>query len=210
MAYDATYPASSDTVSASKLRENFLAVLEGRVDHEKVTLSNTSPPGTGSADKLSIYAKDVSSKAELHAIDEDNNEVQLTSAGRIGSSTTNATFADIRIGTPTTNYTQDNFIRAWGYFAKLSSGTGSHTLNAGVGLTSTRSSKGLYTVAITNALTDANYGLQATVVMSSSTSGRRIATYDLQTSSFKVRLTDQNNNPEDEAFSVWLVGGTVA
>jgi len=51
-------------------------------EHSKVTLRVGSAP-THAANKGILYAKDVSAKAELHYIDENGNEVQLTSGGVI-------------------------------------------------------------------------------------------------------------------------------
>ena len=51
-------------------------------EHRKVTLRVGSAP-TKADDKGILYSKDVNSKAELFYIDEDGNEVQLTSAGAL-------------------------------------------------------------------------------------------------------------------------------
>lgn len=51
-------------------------------EHRKVTLRVGSAP-SAVADKGFVYAKDVSGKAELFYIDEDGNEVQITSGGKI-------------------------------------------------------------------------------------------------------------------------------
>ena len=51
-------------------------------EHRKVTLRTGSAP-SAVADKGFVYAKDVSGKAELFYIDEDGDEVQLTSGGKI-------------------------------------------------------------------------------------------------------------------------------
>ena len=53
-----------------------------RGEHVKVTLRVGDAP-TVEADKGYLYAKDVDDKAELHYIDEDDNETQLTSAGAL-------------------------------------------------------------------------------------------------------------------------------
>lgn len=51
-------------------------------EHRKVTLRTGSAP-TKADDKGFVYAKDVDGKAELFYIDEDGDEVQLTSGGKI-------------------------------------------------------------------------------------------------------------------------------
>ena len=51
-------------------------------EHRMATLREGSAP-TQAADKIKVYGKDVNSKCELHARDEDGNEVQITSAGTI-------------------------------------------------------------------------------------------------------------------------------
>lgn len=97
-AYEA-YPAATDLVSEGDDRiRNFKTDIRERLgkdhyfdiagtdadhgEHDKVTLRVGSAP-THAADKGILYAKDVSSKAELFYIDEDGDEVQLTSGGNI-------------------------------------------------------------------------------------------------------------------------------
>lgn len=59
-------------------------------EHRKVTLRVGSAP-TAVADKGFVYAKDVAGKAELFYRDEDGNEIQLTSGGKLGAATINLT-----------------------------------------------------------------------------------------------------------------------
>ncbi|MCW7076425.1 MAG: hypothetical protein OCU18_03925 [Candidatus Syntrophoarchaeum sp.] len=54
-------------------------------EHKKVTLRVCSTPDNV-ADKGFLYAKNYNSKAELHYLDEDNNEVLLTKSGSVASS----------------------------------------------------------------------------------------------------------------------------
>lgn len=99
--WDASYeasPADNDQVSEGALRiRNLKRDIRQRmeIDHDwddttdagkhlKVTFRD--PLGakpTAVADEGYLYTKDVSSKAELHWEDEDGNELQLTSAGKI-------------------------------------------------------------------------------------------------------------------------------
>jgi hypothetical protein len=51
--------------------------------HNKATLLVQSSAPSADSDAGLLYTKDVSSKAELHWKDEDNNEIQLTSAGKL-------------------------------------------------------------------------------------------------------------------------------
>ena len=95
-AYEAA-PADSDNVSAGAGEvRNFRTDVRERMEkdhymditgtdadhgeHTKVTLRVGSAP-THAADKGILYAKDVSSKAEMFYIDEAGDEVQLTSGG---------------------------------------------------------------------------------------------------------------------------------
>jgi hypothetical protein len=100
--YDVTTPDGGDspTEADDRMRETKAAVQEREnVDHywpktgdevsdadagehRKVTLRVGSAP-THAADKGIVYAKDVSAKAELFYIDEDGDEIQLTSGGKI-------------------------------------------------------------------------------------------------------------------------------
>jgi len=96
--WDATKPASNDSLADSDdlIRANWDALqtaigqdhdFDGTTQsgkHERVTLmAPITTPASVAADHGVIYTKDVSSKAELHFIDEDENEVQLTSGGSI-------------------------------------------------------------------------------------------------------------------------------
>jgi hypothetical protein len=97
-AYEA-YPAATDLVSEGDDRiRNFKTDTRERFakdhyfdiagtdadhgEHSKVTLRTGAAP-TQAADKGILYAKDVSAKAELFYRDEDGDEVQLTSGGKI-------------------------------------------------------------------------------------------------------------------------------
>jgi hypothetical protein len=50
--------------------------------HNKVTFYNQASDPSVVADSFILFAKDASSKSELHMIDEDGNTLQLTSAGK--------------------------------------------------------------------------------------------------------------------------------
>jgi hypothetical protein len=62
-----------------------VGVLDGQ--HKRITLQQITKP-TNVADTCFVYAKDASSKIELFFEDEDANEIQLTSAGKINLSST--------------------------------------------------------------------------------------------------------------------------
>ena len=100
-AYEA-YPAATDLVSEGDDRirnlktdtrerfakDHYFDIASTDADHgehSKVTLRVGSAP-TQAADKGMLYAKDVSSKAELFYRDEDGDEVQLTGGGVIAVS----------------------------------------------------------------------------------------------------------------------------
>ena len=100
--FDKATPAGSDSPSEAddRMREIKAAIQEREnVDHywpltgtevsdtdsgehRKVTLRVASAP-TAVADKGFVYAKDVAGKAELFYRDEDGNEIQITSAGKL-------------------------------------------------------------------------------------------------------------------------------
>ncbi len=100
--YDTVSPAGGDnpTEGDDRIRETKAAIQEREnVDHywpltgtevsdvdtgehRKVTLRVGSAP-SAVANKGFVYAKDVAGKAELFYIDEDGNEVQITSGGKI-------------------------------------------------------------------------------------------------------------------------------
>jgi hypothetical protein len=106
-------PADSDDVSegADRIRDLKLAVRErmsmdhymaiagtdaDHGDHSKVTLRVGSAP-TQVADKGILYSKDVTAKAELFYIDEDGDEIQITTGGLLNVPTTylKKTFAEV-------------------------------------------------------------------------------------------------------------------
>lgn len=100
-AYEAAPADSQDLdLGATRIREGRKAVRERlEVDHvfsdvndtdadsgEHKKITFTAPiaaPGSVAASKGIVYIKDVSSKAELHWMDEDENEIQLTTAGAL-------------------------------------------------------------------------------------------------------------------------------
>ena len=104
--YDTTTPAGTDAPSVidDRIREVKSAVQEREnVDHYwPITGSQVSDTAAGqhrkieffepistpsnAANKFFIYSKDVAGKAELHVLDEDGNEIQLTTAGKIKKS----------------------------------------------------------------------------------------------------------------------------
>ena len=66
------------------LNEDHVMVTGGDVDgfHRQVTFAAPISTPTSATNKGYTYMKDVGGKAELHYLDEDNNEIQLTSLGR--------------------------------------------------------------------------------------------------------------------------------
>ena len=54
-------------------------------EHKKVTLGAPIATPTNAADKGFVYGKDVGAKIELHWLDEDGNEVQITSVGKLAA-----------------------------------------------------------------------------------------------------------------------------
>ena len=60
-------------------------------DFNVVPLNNRAADPTAVADTLNLYSKDVSAKAELFAQDEDSNEIQVTTAGKINSAVLSGT-----------------------------------------------------------------------------------------------------------------------
>ena len=54
-------------------------------EHKKLTLGAPIATPANVANKMSVYGKDVGGKIELHALDEDGNEVQITGAGAVAA-----------------------------------------------------------------------------------------------------------------------------
>ncbi len=90
MAWDAAKPAGTDTlrVSDDSIRANWTAIEEGGVPYDTLKLETQGSAPTPVADYGFLYTKDVSSKAELHYIDEDSNVIVITSAGSLGTAST--------------------------------------------------------------------------------------------------------------------------
>jgi hypothetical protein len=99
MAWDATKPAGTTAISGSDdlIRANWEAIEQGTVPYDALKLETQGSDPSAAADHGFLYTKDVSSKAELHYIDEDSNVIQLTSAGTVGSSTENFAAAKIDV-----------------------------------------------------------------------------------------------------------------
>lgn len=54
-------------------------------EHKKIKFNAPISTPTNVSNKLFVYGKDVGGKIELHCLDEDGNEIQLTSAGKLYS-----------------------------------------------------------------------------------------------------------------------------
>lgn len=156
MAYDKDKPDDADLISdsAGDLRANFSAIQTGGVPYEKLECANTSPPGSGKADAIYVYGKDANSKAELHARDEDDNEIQLTSAGKIGSTSTNysmGTYQFSEAGSDPT-FGRDQQITAWIVF----NSDGNATVNGKKNCTVVKDSNWNYTITFDSNVKDAS------------------------------------------------------
>jgi len=99
MAWNATLPAGSTSISGSDdlIRDNWAAIETGTVPYDALKLQTQGSDPTAVADYGFLFSKDVSSKAELHYIDEDSNVIQITSAGSLGSATENFAAAKIDV-----------------------------------------------------------------------------------------------------------------
>jgi hypothetical protein len=62
-------------------------------DFNVVPINNRASAPAAVADTLQLYSKDVSSKAELYAQDEDSNEIQITTAGSINAAALSSTMS---------------------------------------------------------------------------------------------------------------------
>lgn len=96
MTWDKTFPTSGTFIKKSpkKFRENWEAIEEtfdtdhrhpgasNAGEHKKVTFYEAIATPSNVANKGFLYAKDVNSKPELHFLDEEGNEIQLTDNGR--------------------------------------------------------------------------------------------------------------------------------
>lgn len=100
MTWQKTKPAGSDSIKSSdqNLRDNFAAIEEGLVPFDYIRWDAQGSNPSAVADHLIAFSKDVSSKAELHTIDEDSNVIQLTSAGSLGSTSTAMIASQINLG----------------------------------------------------------------------------------------------------------------
>ncbi len=67
--------------------------------HKKVTLNNSTSVSAGVANTGILHVEDVSSKAELFYMDEDGNDVQVTSGGSINNQAFNAINLEDQDGT---------------------------------------------------------------------------------------------------------------
>jgi len=200
MVWDKSKPAATDLISDSQgdIQGNFQAVEEGDVPFERLECANTSPPATGKADSIYVYGKDANSKAELHARDEDNNEVQLTSAGKMGHTTTDVEMNSYTFD-GTVTFAEQQQIACWRVFNDALS------VNFGQGCTVTKNSVGNYTITFdANVVTTANYA----VAGSGSSNVAVNASYN-DTTSFTVitRSTTDSNAKDPGVCSIIVVGG---
>ncbi len=166
-------PADGDNVSegAERIRDTKVGIRERLAkdhyfdiagtdadhgEHVKVTLRTGSAP-TNAVDKIFLYAKDVSAKAELFCIDEDGDEVQLTSAGVIAGFPS-GTYMLFYQDTAPTGWTIQNSLNDKLIFVTKGSAAGGETGGAAHS-TGTWALSGLNTGAVT--LTAAQSGVPA-------------------------------------------------
>ena len=131
-------PADGDNISegASKIRglkqdireriakDHYMDVAGTQADHgehSKVTFNAPIITPANVANKGFLYTKDVGGKAELHWVDEDNHEVQLTSIGNIAVFPSGTKTVFFQASAPT-GWTQDTSLND--YMLRLVSGIG--------------------------------------------------------------------------------------
>lgn len=166
-------PASGDNLAASDklLRDNFNAIEQGLVPYDYLTLedqSSTDPtPATGFG---YIYAKQANSKPELHWIDEDDNVIQLTTAGSFGNSNFNVDSSgnvdctSISFDSGSNTFNASSFIKGWATFNGTSGG---FSVLDSYNCTPTRDSTGVYTLTWGDDFGSANYVVVGTAQSSS-------------------------------------------
>lgn len=105
MAWQTSKPAGSDAIQDSddNIRDNWTAIETGLVPYDYLRLEVQGSAPTEIADHGLLYAFDVNAKAELHYEDEDSNDVQLTSGGKIGNANVTLDSAGAIVCTSITN-----------------------------------------------------------------------------------------------------------
>lgn len=156
-------PANSDNLASSDkfLRDNFEAIETGLVPYDYISLQDQSSTDPTTATGFGyLYAKQASSKPELHWIDEDDNVIQLTSAGSFGNSNFNVDSSgnldctSISFDGGTNTFNASSMVKAWATFIGTSGG---FSVLDSYNCTPTRDSQGVYTLTWGTNFGSANY-----------------------------------------------------
>lgn len=148
MAWNRTLPANNSKIrlSPSYIRDNWDAIETGLVPFDFLQLQQQAADPATTATTGWLFSKNSAGVTELFYKDPSANVIQMTSVGRIGSSTTNVIFNDAQF----TRFTLDGTY----YYTALSlitaKGTvhGDGSVSQGDGITCTRTGAGFYTVIV--------------------------------------------------------------
>lgn len=211
MTFDSGYPTSSDAVVASTLQANFAAIENGTVNHDQLTLAKQSAAPNGVADKMLIYGIE-DTQTEFYVRGADDNAVQLTQDGKMGSSTTEARVKDIRFGSETVAYDDSFLPRAWGEITSGATG-GDQGFTTGlrknfVSVSKQGGTAGHYQVVITG-LGDAGADFAdgdgyIVIATAGSSSNRMVSVSAKAATTFDLRVTDNTGAAKDAKCSVML------
>jgi len=208
-------PTSSDAVSASDLRSKFVAIEDGTVDHKKLTLTVQGAAPGATADKFKLYALDVNSGgtdyAEAHIVDEQNNTMQLTSNGRMGSPTTNATALSMKYGAGTASYGLGQMFSAWAFHDGTAGTTPTADFEMGVVARTNAAdaaTNGTFKFTFDTSMANANYAVFGTVDNTASNNARLVIVKARHVDYVVVSVIDETGTLVNSLpFSVVVFGG---
>lgn len=206
MTWDKTLPASNSKISSApgQITANWTAIEDGTVPYQKLHLDNLGGDPTPASGFGDVYGNLDGSYIELFYENDNADIIQLTSEGKIGT-TSQAYLFDTLSHDGTTTYNEDNFITLWGQVSSAGA------LVNGTGFTPSRTAAGNYKITFSTAFSDTNYSVVATAFQNPKPNRFRICMVVEQTSTYCVINTQRNDQTggslEDCGFNFMIAGG---
>lgn len=222
MAWDKTLPQDSTKIRnyPTILTDNFKAIEEGDqglefwqtrfVDRDSIAIASNP---TRADDEMAIFSKDDGTNTELYLMDDQNpaNIIQITEAGKLGSSNTEIICSNIQIGSSGAELTQNSLAWAYGFVPKAG---GAVSGGQGLGTATINTSGGFTFYRITLTTTPANTNYHVFICTEPVDSSSRLRTGSLKAASrttgqfdVVIQRTGDSTWRTDVDFHVMVVGG---
>ena len=214
MAFDKTQPVPTTKIRnlSTVIPDNFAAIEEADstfqpyainlIDRTGASISPVTPDTIATSNIL--FSKNDGSAIELFCKDASGNVIQLTSAGKIGSSSTNIVCDNLNFNTLTDSNGNARILTAACSWNSATSGSG--TLSA-INCTLSRGATGIYSITFTTPFSDTNYYVSA-IGGPSGTGQRFIYVYSKSTTKVVLQMVNENGSARWDYGSMMVFGGS--